>query len=84
MWLTAKRHHSSNTNVFQLTIGQGIVVTDAPNGIAEATISPTHTASLPRETVALVYDVKLQTADGDVSTIAVGTITVYPNVTDNV
>lgn len=82
--MTAKRHSANTSNVFQLSVGQGIVKTDAINGEATITISPSHTASLPRETVTLVYDVVLRTAGGVVSTIAVGTITVYPNVTDTV
>ena len=62
--LTAKRRKSDvdADAVFQLSTetGQGITVTDAPGGLARATITPAHTEDLPagRET-RLYHDVKL-------------------------
>jgi hypothetical protein len=82
IWMTAKRAYTGST-VFMKTseAGEGIVVTDAPNGAAKVTLAVADTEVLPAETFELIYDVQVKTAAGLVFTPIDGTLTVKPDAT---
>jgi hypothetical protein len=58
----------------------GIVITDAGNGLAVATIAPGNFASLGADTV-LFFDLQATEADGTVTTLVEGTLFVTLDVT---
>lgn len=68
--------------IFQKTIGNGIVVTDAANGLLEVTIAHSDTYTLPpASSLVLVYDIEMR--DGTkVYTISRGDLVVIPDVTE--
>ena len=84
-WFTARRSYTSTTAVFAKDSASNGIVLDADQvahpGKFVVTISPTDTASLPDEVVTLVFDVQAKTSDGTVVTVAIGTISIEPDVT---
>lgn len=82
---TAKYGDRDNDDqaVFQLTTvpGEGIEVEDPASGVAIATIDRIHTIHLANAKILLRYDWQLEEADGTVTTLEVGTLTVMPTVT---
>lgn len=82
IWFTVKyRYTDADPGLVQLTIGSGIVVTNAAGGLATVSIPNTTTALLPAP-LALVYDVKVLESSGVYSTPIFGTLTVNPAVTN--
>lgn len=82
-WFTAKRRLSDADAdaLIQKTLGSGItVIGNAADGNLLVTIDPEDTDSLTRQTV-LYCDVQLLEADGRVTTVASGTLTVELDVT---
>jgi hypothetical protein len=83
VWFTAKRHltDADASAVFQLTVGAGIVLTNAAGGVATATILPAHTSGLTGESTRLHFDVQVKPAAGTVHTVARGALVVRADVT---
>jgi hypothetical protein len=83
--MVAKRAYSDadGSAVFVRTVGSGITITDATNGIASITIAPNNTSGLPRgyRTI-LVYDVQVTTGTGSVFTVIDGELVVKPDVAE--
>lgn len=77
IWCTGKRNlkDADADAVFQKKIGDGVAIVDADAGEALVTLDPADTASLTKQTT-LYCDVQLVEADGRVTTIASGTLTV--------
>ncbi len=76
---TARRKIDDAATVFAKSIGAGITVT---GNVAEITILPADTASLPiGESANLVCDLEITTAAGEVWTVWAGGIHVRPDVT---
>jgi hypothetical protein len=59
----------------------GITIVSATGGTAQVTISPGDTSGLSGTEVFLFYDVQLKRSNGQIYTVAEGTICVYPDVT---
>lgn len=84
LWVTAKHKKSDldSQAVFQLTIGSGIVVTDAAGGIAAATVVPSNTTALRGADTSLYFDVQLKESGGaTTSTLVKGDLLVEADVT---
>ncbi len=85
LWFTAKERVSDTyANALirksNASLG-GIVVTDAAQGLATLTISPADTSGFTQSKI-LRADIQLQTAGGDVETVAEGTLEIELDVTD--
>jgi hypothetical protein len=82
---TAKRslRDADAAAVFQLTLGSGLTITDAPGGALQAIIQPSHTTATlnPYDRVELQADLKAVDAAGNPYTLLSGTLTVLPAVT---
>lgn len=74
---TAKRKNNEGSNVFQKTVGSGIVITTPASGIFTVTLSAGDTSSLAKRTHILDYDIVV-TKSGVVKTIQAGDLVVYP------
>lgn len=74
---TAKRATSDDDDdaVIVATLADGIVVTDESGGVCEVRLTPEHTADLTADT-ALLWDIQIQDAFGDVWTVANGALTI--------
>lgn len=82
MWFTAKTSYAvADPGTFQKTIGNGITIVSAANGRATIVISPSDTNSLGNSKTALVYDVQVKDASGNIYTVASGNLIVVPDVT---
>jgi hypothetical protein len=80
--LTAKWDVRNTGNVFQLTVGSGLTITDGPTGQVSATISSAQTSTgIPLHQVPLYYDVEM-VLNSEVSTVLFGVLTISPNVTN--
>ena len=68
--------------VFTRTIGSGITVTNASQGLATVSLSPSNTLTLPATVPALslFYDIQLTDASANVYTVAYGRLNVKPNI----
>lgn len=85
MWFTAKYHTADPDQqaVTQQTVtGGGIVFTNALQGMAEITVPALATFGFPDGVTKLVYDVQIKDLQGRISTVEVGTLSVYPDVTN--
>jgi len=83
MWFTAKKRLSDTDllAVFQKTVGDGITVTDALNGLGYIQLAPTDTTTLENsKTQQLEFDFQL-TQGSNPYTLAFGKLTVYGEVT---
>lgn len=84
-WLTAKRSTSDSDSaaVFQLTslLGDGITVVNASTGLYQVDIIPADTSSLGNNNTRLYCDIQGKDEDGNIYTLAKGTITVRTEVT---
>jgi hypothetical protein len=84
IWFTAKPNIADNdltSGVIQKTIGSGIVVVDAAKGLIRITIAPADTANITQDTI-YQCDVQIKnTATGEISTTAKGTMKVELDVT---
>lgn len=79
--MTTKWNVRDTGNVFQLTSpASGIVITDAVNGLATVTVSPSHTSSLPPHVVDLRYDIQASSGSTIYTPIR-GILRVLPDVT---
>lgn len=83
IWFTAKWAYRDldAAAVFQKTIGSGITVTNAPLGLATATLVAGDTSFLSAVKILLVYDIQVRTAGGLTFTVARGNLIVIPDVT---
>jgi hypothetical protein len=83
IWATFKRSISDTdaaATTIQKTLDNGIVVTDAANGLAVVTLDPADTASLTKETT-FEGDIQVREADGIVTTVADGSLFIALDVT---
>jgi hypothetical protein len=84
IWFTAKPNIANNdvaSGVIQKTIGSGIVITDAAKGLIRITIAPADTSQITADTT-YQCDIQIKnTATGEVSTVARGTMKVELDVT---
>jgi len=86
----AKLYYTIKTNyeqpdpgVLQLTSPtSGITIVDAPNGVAELTITASQTDVL--QPMSYLYDMQIKLQDGTIATLVSGTLTVLPDVTRTV
>lgn len=82
-WLTAREDAGdADPPVFQRTLGDGITVTDAPNGVLAIKIAPADTSALATG-LRLVFDVRLKLGT-DIYTVAQGSFVILANVTHDV
>lgn len=83
MWFTAKKRitDADVAAVFQKTIGSGITLTDAANGLGYIELSPADTSALSSGKQNLEFDLQLKSSAGKIYTVAFGKLTVYPDVT---
>lgn len=83
IWFSGKRSVADGDvdAVFMKTLGGGVTVTDAANGLVTVTLSPTDTETLPSSRVILDWDLQVKTAGGAIYTVALGKLTVFPDVT---
>jgi hypothetical protein len=84
LWLTAKFEYgdADSEAVFQLSSpSNGIEITSAADGEAQATIPYSGFTEVLYQKKVLYFDIQLKTAAGEYYTIAEGTFTVKPNVT---
>ena len=84
--MTAKSAYTDTdaSATFAKTIGDGITVISAANGVITVDLEPGDTSSLLGRTTRLVYDIQVQTAAGRVSTPVTGRLTVKPDVTTTI
>lgn len=85
-WFTAKNAYTDadTAAVIKKVTADFTVVqngSDTTPGIVTCKINPADTASLPDYDSALLYDVQFEDSDGNVSTVASGTLTVQVDVT---
>lgn len=84
-WMSARRSSNSNVYIFQKhSDSGGVVLTSPASGIFHITLQPTDTSTLPNESVGLSYDVQIKESDGKISTIVTGTLTVTPDITQEI
>lgn len=83
LWFTAKytTADADVAAVFQKTLADGLVITDAVNGLVTATLAPSDTSTLPDSRTILDWDLQVKTVAGSVYTVAIGKLTVFPDVT---
>lgn len=81
-WFTAKRAttEADNTAVFQKTVGDGITITDALNGIMLVQLAEADTNTLTKKEV-LEYDLQVKDVLNGIYTVARGSLTVEADVT---
>lgn len=79
---TAKRGitHSDVQATIRKSTGSGIELVDGETGVAEITIDPADTATLPAGSTRLLFDVQL-TSGSEVFTVVSGQLFVEPDVT---
>ncbi len=80
MGFTAKTSPGASAVVFQKTVGQGIMVTDAAGGVGVIELVPGDTEALGARTVRLYFDLEVEIA-GAVYTVAAGRLVVEPDLT---
>jgi hypothetical protein len=86
VWFTAKRFVTDDdlhAKVQVSTTGGGVVVVNAPGGVARVTVPAGSTAPpvLPDDPIDLAYDVQVLEASGALTTVQRGTLTVNPDIT---
>jgi hypothetical protein len=85
IWMTARRHSTSPTPVFQKDSASGGITIDpdqtANRGKAVIKLAVADTSILDNEEFVLRYDIQVKTATGDVFTPFTGNLTVSPEVT---
>jgi len=83
LWFTAKKRITEldAVAVFQKTLGTGITVTDAANGLGYIELSPSDTSGLSAAKWNLEFDLQCRDSAGKIYTLAFGKLTVYPDVT---
>ena len=90
IWFTVKARYSEPDSgaLVQRKIGDGIYVTDGPNGEAQVVLTHAETSILGAREYDYVWDVQIKrdvyAAESIISTAAVGTMTVNPDVTIDV
>jgi hypothetical protein len=84
IWFTAKFDYA-NTDaqaVFQRsTLNGGIVITNGPQGLAQANLLSTDTSALANTKTMLLWDCQVKSALGQIYTVAKGNLIVEPDVT---
>ena len=78
--MQARPRHSSEQVIVALTTGDGITISDPPNGVFELLLTAAQTAALPAISGAR-YDLELVDGDGVVTRLLEGVFTVSPEVT---
>lgn len=84
LWMTAKlsEDDADNSAVFQIySPANGITITSAVNGQAQATIPNTVFEEIKYRKTAIKFDIQLKTATSEYYTIASGTLEIKPNIT---
>jgi hypothetical protein len=79
--MTAKWNLMDSSNVFQLSVGNGITISDAAAGEITVLFPTSATSSLPPTEVTLKYDVQVITAAAKTYTVARGDLVVVPDAT---
>lgn len=81
-WFTAKRTTQDGDvdAVFQKTVGTGITITDAPNGVMLVQLAEADTNTLTKKEI-LEYDLQIKDTSDGVYTVARGALTVEADVT---
>lgn len=81
-WLTAKRSLAeADPGLFQLALGSGLSIIDAPTGLVEAAVAGSLTSSLARRRQVLFSDIQGRDAQGNTWTLLRGKFTILPQVT---
>lgn len=68
----------NTNNLFQLTVGSGLTITDGPNGVLTIGLSPANADQTPGE---YFYDLQMTDGGGLVTTILRGTYEVSQDIT---
>jgi hypothetical protein len=90
IWFTVKARYSEPDSgaLVQRTVGDGVFVTDGPTGEAQVVLTHTETSLLGAREYDYVWDVQIKRdtygSESIISTAAVGTMTVDPDVTVDV
>jgi hypothetical protein len=71
IWMSAKRALTDidSAAVFKKSIGSGVTITDAPNGVAVVDLLAADTSTLPDTDITLYYDVQLKELSGRITTM---------------
>lgn len=87
-WFTAKHAYADPDERAAIRLDSdpvngrgGITIVDEARGLARVDIPPIATRAFADGVVNLVYDVQIKEAGGAVSTVEIGTLSVYPDVT---
>lgn len=87
IWFTAKNNYVDPDNQAVIALAtdtSGVLITDAPRGLARVDVPPLATRSFPDGIVQVVYDVQLKDATGFITTVESGTLKVYPDVSRSI
>ena len=86
LWFTAKTKHTDADEdaIFQKTVGDGITVVSAAQGLISVAIDPDDTSSLSAVKTQLVWDLQVVDSEGNVYTAASGYLIVNPDVTESI
>jgi len=85
LWFTAKNQYVDDdvSAIFQKTIGDGITVVNAAQGLITILLSPSDTTGLSKVKTILVYDLQLKDTNSKIYSIASGNLVVEPDVTNS-
>jgi hypothetical protein len=78
---TMRKGSPAGVQVAQKTLASGIIVTDAAKGELQISLAPSDTSSLPSVPTQVAYDLEITWINGKVDTVAIGILTVRPDVT---
>ena len=84
LWFTAKNKYTDDdpAAVFQKSIGDGITVTSAAQGLFVVVISPGDTEAVAKSRTILVWDLQLMDGSGNIYTLNSGNLVINPDVTN--
>lgn len=76
------RYRVDEAVVFQLsTTTSGITITDPTNGIAQVTVPPSATSTLPLDVLRFPYDIQMTDGSANITTVMRGTLRIDPDCT---
>lgn len=83
IWATLKHTvvEPDNAAIAQKTLGAGVAIVDAGNGLFSVQFDPADTALLPDGVTCLELDVQVQESSGRTTTVLRGSLVVEPDVT---
>lgn len=84
LYFTAKRRFTDDDSaaIFQKSVGSGITITSAAQGLFVVAIGSDDTISVEKVKTILVWDLELHDSAGKIYTIASGNLVINPDVTN--